>query len=80
MTVYYSVDEPTLVKYLNNDLKLSEIYLESNDTVVHHNFQMEPVYFIKVELTDLISCGERLFIENSEGIRSDRLAGLFKCW
>jgi hypothetical protein len=73
-TVYYSVDESTLVRYYNNELRLSEMYLTSKDTVVPRCYRTETVYFNKEELTNLISCGDKLFLENSFGMRSDTLA------
>ena len=77
-TVYYSVDERTLAKYLNNELKLRDVYLASEDTFVLRNSPIDAVYFFKEYLTELITCGERLFRENSDGIKNDMLVELFR--
>jgi hypothetical protein len=76
-TVYYSVNELTLAKYLNNELRLRDVYLASEDTLVLRKSPMEAVYFFKEYLTELISCGERSFLENSDRIKNDMLVQLF---
>jgi len=77
-TVYYSVNERTLAKYLNNELRLREVYMASEDTFVLRNSPIEAVYFFKEYLTELITCGERLFQENSDEIKNDMLVELFR--
>lgn len=72
-TVYYSVDESILTQYFNNQLRLQEVFLASENTTVPQNFN----YLAKEQLAALIACGERLFLENPEGMRSDMLAGQF---
>jgi len=77
-TVYYSVDALILVRYFKSELKLREVFLASEDVVVPRKSSQATNYLVKAGLTELISCGDRLFSENSEGIKSHRIANLFK--
>ena len=76
-TVYYSVNEPMLTRYFNNELRLQEVFLACEDIVVPPNFRKGPVDLVKEQLAKLLTCGERLFIENSAGMRNDTLVGQF---
>ena len=70
---YCSVDEPTLTSYFNNELRLKDVFMASEDIVVAPGFRN----LIKEQLAELIASGKRLFSENSDEMRNDSLAELF---
>lgn len=75
--VYCSVEESVLASYFNNELRLQDVFLASEDIVVPRIFRKETVDLLKEQLADLITCGKRLFFENSDGMRNDSLAEVF---
>lgn len=74
--VYWSVEEPVLASYFNNQLKLQDVFFASEDIIVPRYFRKE-AGDLKKQLADLITCGKRLFFENSDGMRNDSLAEVF---
>ena len=75
---YCSVEESTLTRYFNNELRLQDVFLASEDVVATRTFGKETINLIKGQLADLITTGKRLFLENSEGMRNDSLAEIFE--
>ena len=74
---YCSVEESTLTRYFNNELRLQEVFMTSDEIVVPPNSKEKTAYLIKEQLADLIASGKRLFSENSDEMRNDSLAELF---
>src|SRR6478736_2310807 len=71
--VYCSVKESILARYFNNELKLQEVFMASEDIVAPRNFRKGTIQSIKEQLAELITCGKSLFSENSDGMRNDSL-------
>ena len=73
-TVFYSTDGATLKRYLNSDLSLKELYVDSKDFLVLQNFRNENKTFIKEDLTDKIKFGAEMYEDLSSSMKNELLA------
>jgi hypothetical protein len=75
--IYYSTNKEILKKYFNSEMKLKQVYLNSNDLIVTRKFRNETTYYIKQDFACMIQCGDNLFSEISNSMRNDKLAREF---
>ena len=69
--IYYSTNNDLLRKYLNSEIRLDQLYGESEDLIVTRMYRNETVSFLKQDLTDLIECGDQYYKEIS-GLMKNR--------
>jgi hypothetical protein len=71
--VYYSTNLETLNKYLTSEIKLKQVYLDSEDFIVTKKHRYEKISFIKQDLADFIQCGDKLYSEISESMKNYKI-------
>lgn len=68
--VYYSTTNDILKQYLRSEIRLQELYYESEDFIVSRKFRKETVLFLKQDLSDLIQCGDKLYSELPDSMKN----------
>jgi hypothetical protein len=71
--IYYSSNDKTVLKYLNSEITLKQVYLESEDFIVSRQYKKETVLFVKQDLLELIQFGDKLFSEIPNSMRNDKI-------
>ena len=72
--VYYLTSLTALKKYLNSEIILKQVYLESEDFIVSRQYKKETVLFVKQDLVELIQFGDKLFSQIESSMRNDDIA------
>ena len=68
--VYYSTELSLLKKYFNSEIRLNQLYSESEDFIVARKYRDEVVSFLKQDLVNLIKCGDKLYSELSDALKN----------
>ena len=68
--VYYATTTDLLRKYFNSEIELRHLYSESEDFIVTRKFRNETDSFLKNDLTDLIQCGDKLYLEIPDSMKN----------
>lgn len=68
--VYYSTTKDKILKYLNSNTTLKELYLDSDDFIVSRNFRSDTVTYLKQDFADQLQCGDKYYKELSDGLKN----------
>lgn len=71
--VYYSTNKEILNHYVNGEITLSQVYLDSEDFIVSRKFRNDTVAYLKQDLADKIQCGDKYYNELSDGMKNPNI-------
>jgi hypothetical protein len=76
--VYYSTNKKALNRYLNNEITLGQVYLESEDFIVSRNFRNDTVTYLKQDLAEKIQCSDKYYNELSNELKNPNIQDQMK--
>lgn len=71
--LYYSTNLDLLKKYLRSEIKLRQVYIESDDFIVIRKFRNEHTSFIKDDMTELITLVNQFYSEFSSSMKNNQI-------
>jgi len=70
--VYYSTTEKELKAFVESQMTIKEIYLNSTDFLVKHKFRSEVKTFLKEDFENNLQCGSDLYKDIPESMKSKK--------
>jgi hypothetical protein len=71
--LYYSTNLDILKKYLNSEIKLRQVYIESDDFIVTRKFRNKHTSFIKDDMIELITLVNQFYSEFSFSMKNNQI-------
>lgn len=71
--VYYSTTREILNHYLDSEITLGQVYLDSEDFIVYRKFRNDTVAYLKQDLVDKIQCGDKYYNELPDGLKNPNI-------
>ncbi len=72
--IYYSSKKEVLKKYFNSEINLHQVYLESDDFIITRKLRKEMTSFLKLDMVEMITFGNKFYLEISESMRNDSIS------
>jgi hypothetical protein len=68
--IYFSTDRKNLKKYVNSEINLQQVYLNSDDFFITRKLNHKTALFLKNDFLDLLLCGNKLYSDIEKSMKN----------